>query len=350
MKFVNKVSPRAGFESLKQAFLEHLTLKNIRPLSVKQNNLALRVFIGWLNGKGIKDVEQVDRNLFESYKAWLTEYLNRKGEPLAVQTIRERILTPQRWFAWLKKKGVIIYDPIAGVKAPRYKKHLPRGVMRIDEIRKVMEQPDLRSVIGYRDRTIMEVLYSTGARAAELVSLKVPDVDLRKKMARIRNGKGGKDRFVPLSTPCCRFLARYLDVIRPELAGGMRPSGNNWLKKSETGKDLLFLSIYGGPVGKVWLAAFMKDYISKAGIKKVVSPVHSFRHSVATHLLEGGMDVRYVQVLLGHVNIDNTQIYTHVERHTLQALLKKHHPRELARENLQIFIDEEKKAKAYATA
>ncbi|MFH1618276.1 MAG: tyrosine-type recombinase/integrase, partial [bacterium] len=281
---------KTDFESLKQAFLEHLTLKNIRPLSVKQNNLALRVFIGWLNGKGIKDVEQVDRNLFESYKAWLSEYTNRKGDTLAVQTIRERILTPQRWFTWLKKKGVIIYDPIAGVKAPRYKKHLPRGVMRIDEIRKVMEQPDLRSVIGYRDRTIMEVLYSTGARAAELVGLKAADVDLRKKMARIRNGKGGKDRFVPLSTPCCRFLDRYLEVIRPELAEGMRPSGNNWQKKAQTGKDLLFLSIYGGPVGKVWLASFMKDYIRKAGIKKVVSPVHSFRHSVATHLLEGGMD------------------------------------------------------------
>lgn len=340
MKSVNEVSQSTDFESHKKAFLEHLMLKNMKTLTIRQNDLALRVFIGWLDNKRITAVQQVDQNVFEEYKAWLSEYRSRKGELLGAGTVRERIFTPQRWFAWLKKKGVLAYDPIAFVKPPRRKKLLPKGVMRPDEIRKVMEQPDLKSVIGYRDRTMMEVLYSTGARAAELVSLKVPDVDLRKKMARIRNGKGGKDRYVPLSTPCCRFLERYLEVIRPELAAGMRPCGNSWLKKAETGKDLLFLSIYGGPMGKIWLAALLKEYISKAGIRKAVSPVHSFRHSVATHLLEGGMDVRYVQVLLGHSNINSTQIYTHVERHTLQALLKKHHPRELARERLQIFIDE----------
>lgn len=330
---------KQSIENLKSAFLEHLLLKNMQPLSVRQNDLALRIFIGWLAEKGISDLDQVDRELFEDYKAWLSAYTSHKGEPLGAGTVRERVFTPQRWFAWLKRKGILAYDLIADVKAPRRKKQLPRGVMRLDEIRKVMEQPDLKSVIGYRDRTIMEVLYSTGARAAELVSLKVADVDLQKKMVRIRNGKGGRDRFVPLSTPCCRFLDRYIKEIRPELLEGMRPCGNNWLKKANTGKDLLFLSLYGGPVGKVWLGCFMKEYIHRAGIKKVVSPVHSFRHSVATHLLESGMDVRYVQVLLGHNNINSTQIYTHVERHTLQALLKKHHPRELARENLQVFVE-----------
>jgi integrase/recombinase XerD len=333
-----------SLETLKNAFLEHLTLRNLSLLSVKQTDLAIRVFLGWLNSKGLKEITEIDREVFEDYKAWLSGYVNRKGETLANKTIIDRMCMVQRWFAWLKKKGVLAYDPIAEVKPPRHKKLLPRGVMRPDEIRKVMEQPDLKSVIGYRDRTMMEVLYSTGARAAELVGLKVPDVNLQKKMVRIRNGKGGKDRFVPLSTPCCRFLDRYLAVIRPELAAGMRPSGNSWLKKAETGKDLLFLSIYGGPMGKVWLAAMMKGYIREAGITKVVSPVHSFRHSVATHLLAGGMDVRYVQVLLGHNNINSTQIYTHVERQTLQGLLRKYHPRERARERLQVFVDEQQKA------
>jgi len=333
---------------LKDAFLEHLTLKNLSPLSIRQRDLAIRVFLGWLAGKSIREIGQVDREVFENYKAWLSSYLTREGKLLAAKTIGDRMYIVQCWFAWLKKKGVISCDPVAGVKAPRCRKPLPRGVMRPDEIRKIMEQPDLKSIIGYRDRTVMEVLYSTGARAAELVGLKVPDVDLQKKMARIRNGKGGRDRFVPLSTPCCRFLERYLAVIRPELTKCTRPSGNNWLKKAHTGKDLLFLSLYGGPIGTIWLAGFMKKYILKAGITKVVSPVHSFRHSVATHLLEGGMDVRYVQVLLGHSSINSTQIYTHVERRTLQALLKKYHPRELAEERVQIFIDEEKKK--YATA
>lgn len=346
MKFRNEVSRTNDLESLKGAFLEHLTLKNMSAGTVRQNGLALRVLIGWLAAKQICEAGQVDQNLFEEYKAWLSNYRNRKGEPIGVGTIRERIFTPQRWFAWLKKKGVLAYDPIAGVKAPRPKKLLPKGLLRPDEIRRVMEQPNLKSVIGYRDRTIMEVLYSTGARAAELTGMKFPDVDLQKKMVRIRNGKGGRDRFVPLSTPCCRFLDRYINKIRPELLDGMRPAGNNWLKKSQTGKDLLFLSIYGGPMCKVWLGQIMKDYLRKAGIKKAVSPVHGFRHSVATHLLEGGMDVRYVQALLGHNNINSTQIYTHVERATLHGMLKKYHPRELARENLQGFVDEKKKTYA----
>jgi len=336
------VSRAHDFESLKKAFLEHLTLRNLSPLSVRQTDLAIRVFLGWLAGKGVKDVYQVDRNLFENYKAWLSAYRNRKDALLANRTIMDRMFMVQRWFAWMKKKGYLAHDPIAAVKAPREKRQLPHGVLRPDEIRKIMEQPDLRSVLGYRDRTIMEVLYSTGVRAAELCALKVPDVDLQKKAARVRNGKGGKDRFVPLSTPCCRFLDRYIKEIRPEFAAGMRPCGNNWQKKAQTGKDLLFLSLYGGPMGKVWLGALMKEYIRKAGIKKAVSPVHSFRHSVATHLLAGGMDVRYVQAILGHNNINSTQIYTHVERETLQGMLRKYHPRELARENLQIFIDEEK--------
>lgn len=337
----------AGLEELKSSFLEHLTLKNLSALTVRQTDLAIRIFLGWLDGKGVKDVYQVDQSLFENYKAWLSGYRSRKGAPLAAQTMRDRLFMVQRWFGWMKKKGILAQNPIADVKPPRRKKHLPHGVMRPDEINKVMEQPDLRSVIGYRDRAIMEVLYSTGVRAAELCALKVSDVDLQKKLARVRNGKGGRDRFVPLSTPCCRFLERYIKEIRPELSGGMRPCGNNWLKKSQTGKDLLFLSLYGGPMGKVWLGTMMKEYIRKAGIKKALSPVHSFRHSVATHLLEGGMDVRYVQAILGHSNINSTQIYTHVERATLQGMLKKFHPRELARESLRIFVEEGKKG--YAT-
>ena len=125
-----------------------------------------------------------------------------------------------------------------------------------------MEQPDLKTPLGYRDRTIMEVLYSTGVRAAELVGLRLPDVDLAGKTVRIRDGKGGKSRLAPLSTPCCRFLERYISAVRPELAEGMRPAGNNWLKKAGTGGDRLFLSIYGGPFTPNWLSELMKGYLA----------------------------------------------------------------------------------------
>lgn len=336
-------------EGLKAEYLQHLQLKNYSPLTLRQMDQNLRIFMGYLKGRGIVDIGKVDRETFEHYKAYLSqEYVSRKGKPLTSGTIISRMFNIQNWFVWMKKKGVIFFNPCADVKLPKTERRLPRGIMRPDEVRRVMDQPDLKTPLGYRDRTMMEVLYSTGMRAAELVKLQASDVDLQKKVVRIRNGKGGKDRFVPLSTPCCRFLERYINVTRPELAEGMRPSGNNWLKKAGTGGDRLFLSLYGGPVSSNWLAGIMKRYMLKAGINHIASPVHSWRHSVATHLLESGMDVRYVQVLLGHENITSTQIYTHVERKTLQRLMKAHHPREMTGETVQPFVEEEKREYAVA--
>ncbi|MBI5244220.1 MAG: tyrosine-type recombinase/integrase [Elusimicrobia bacterium] len=291
---------RPNLDQLKASYLESLVLKNYSPLSVRQNDQNLRIFLSWLKGRGITDPGQVDAPLFEQYKAYLsTGYVTRKGKPLCSNTIIPRLYNVQNWFEWMRKKGVVMSNLIAGVKLPRFMQRLPRGVLRQDEIRRVMAQPDIRTPLGYRDRTMMEVLYSTGVRARELVSLRVPDVDMSKKAARVRNGKGGKDRFVPLSTPCCRFVARYLEEIRPELVAGMKPCGNNWIKKAGTAEDFLFVSAYGGTFSSQWLNQLMTDYLRKAGIARPVSPVHGFRHSVATHLIEDGMDVRYVQAMLG---------------------------------------------------
>jgi integrase/recombinase XerD len=340
---------RSDLDGLKAAYLQHLTLRNLTALSIRQMDQALRFFLAYARARGVGDVGLIDQDFFEKYKAYLSgEYLTRKGMPLRSNTVHERLVIAQRWFLFLRKKGVIFFDPIADVQGPKQTKQLPRGVMRPDEIRKVMEQPDLRSVLGYRDRAMMEVLYATGVRCAELVCLRVPDVDLKKKSIRVRNGKGGKDRFVPLSTPACRFIERYLATIRPELAGCMRPAGNNWKAKSQTGEDFLFLSIYGGQLTRTWLAETMRRYLRDSGITRPVSPVHSFRHSVATHLLENGMDVRYVQAFLGHESINSTQIYTHVERKTLLRLMKTCHPRELVGETALPFVAEEEKKHALA--
>lgn len=339
----------SNLEGLKAAFLKHLLLRNLTPLTIRQVDQYLRIFLGYVRGRGVTDARQVDADLFEKYKAHLsTEYLTRKGVPLHQNTVEARLHHVQLWFKWLRKKGALFFDPIAGVKPPRNIKRLPKGVLRPDELRKVMEQPDLRNPVGYRDRTMMEVLYATGARAAELLGLRLPDVDFARKVIRIRNGKGGKDRFAPLSTPCCRFLRRYLDVVRPELIEGMRPAGNNWLKRAGTGEDFVFLSVYGGTFSRNWLAAIMKRYLAQAGITRPMQPVHGFRHSVATHLIEDGMDVRYVQALLGHATIQATQIYTHVERGTLHKMLREYHPLELGDKAVLPFKPEQREAHAAA--
>lgn len=342
------LNPR-DLEGLKAAWLQHLLLRNFTPLTLRMMDQYLRFFLAYLKGRGITDVHQVDAALFEKYKAYLsTEYVTRKGTRLHQNTVIARLGWVQNWFAWLKKKGLLYFDPIASVKTPRTIKRLPKGVLTHEEVRKIMEQPNLKNPIGYRDRTMMEVLYSTGARANELVSLRVPDVDLKKKVVRIRQGKGGKDRFAPLTSQCCRFVERYLQDIRPELAQGMRPAGNNWIKKAGTGEDFLFLSLYGGTLSRFWLGSLMKQHLLKAGITRPMQPVHGFRHSVATHLIEDGMDVRYVQVLLGHEDIGSTTIYTHVERKTLHRMLKEHHPLELSDKTVLPFKPKTREAHAAA--
>lgn len=329
------------YESLKAAFVQHLRLKNLSPLGIRQQEQGIRFFIAWLEQNGVASVYQVGRDTLEQYKAYLMGYRTRKGTELSPNTIRARIFIPQRWFKFMRKRGVIPSDPISDVQAPRYVKNLPRGIMTQQEIRAVMAQPDLKSLIGYRDRAMMEVLYSTGMRAAELTGLSLQDVDFDRKTARIRHGKGAKERFVLLTTSCCRFLKRYLDEVRPELAEGVRPCGNNWLKKYRTGGDLLFLSIYGAELTKTWLGMMMKRYIRQAGISRPVSPVHSFRHSIATHLMEAGMDVRYVQVMLGHSNISTTELYTHVEHKSFAKRLAQFHPRAKKRLRFRPFKPED---------
>lgn len=333
--------------ALMAAYLEGLVLRNLSPLTLGQENLTLRLLVDFLKARGVTDAAQVDTAALEAFKAWqANDYRTHKGAALVNSTIIGRVNQVKAFFAWMKRKGVLHFDPAAEVRPPRHLKRLPKGVLSPAEIRRVMAQPDLKTPQGYGDRTMMEVLYATGMRAAELSALEISDVDLAKKAARIRRGKGGKERFVPLTTPCCRFLARYLAEMRPVLAECTHPRGNQWMKKAGTGGARLFLSIYGGPVETGVLSVRMKGYLRRAGVTRPVSPVHGFRHSVATHLVGSGMDVRFVQTMLGHVNINSTQIYTHVERDTLRARIDEHHPRALSGEKVTAFVEEEHAARA----
>jgi integrase/recombinase XerD len=317
----------AGLEAQKEAYLRHQTLKNLTRLSLRQNEQAIRLFIVWLHEQDIYSVHRVTRQTVERYKAALMSQPSRRGPALSFNTVRGRLFILQRWFAWMRKKGWIGLDPARDVQAPPMVKRLPRGVMTEAEVRAVMAKPDRKTLLGYRDRTIMEVLYSTGMRAAEARDVEVRDVDLAKRLARVRNGKGGKERYVPLSSPACYYLDRYVRRVRPELARGVRPSGKNWLKKYQTGGDALFLTVYGGKLTTQWLAQTMAGYIRAAGIERAVSPVHGWRHTAATHLLEGGLDVRYVQSFLGHANINTSTIYMRVAHERLARQVKEFHPR-----------------------
>lgn len=319
--------PRAkSFELPKEAFIKSLVLRNYTALSLRQAEQAIRFFVEFLQTTGVHGVEAVETAHIEAYRKALTEHTTRKGEPLTQGTIHGRMILVKRWFKFLYKRKLVDADPARDVEIPKVQRKKLRGVLEPEEIKRVMDQPNLRSLIGYRDRTIMEVLYSTGIRAAEVSNLRVPDLNFEKKTVEIRNGKGQRDRFALLSTPAIRFLKHYLEKVRPELAAGIQPCGNRWLEKHQTGGDRLFLSAYGGPLKPNWISSCMKKYLWKAGIFKKISPVHGFRHSAATHLMEGGMDVRYVQVFLGHRQIDTTQIYTQVGKKGLKKEITAYHP------------------------
>jgi len=333
-----------AFEAQEAAYLQSAKLRNLLPLTIRQLDLAMRLFVAFARCQGITEAGRVDGALVERYKTHLMNCRTRKGTPLRVNTVRERLFMVQGWFDFMKKKGLLAYNPAAEVAPPRLAKQLPRGVLRPDEVEKVMSLPDLKSAVGYRDRTMMELLYASGARAAELCGIRLGDIDLSRKVVKVL-GKGGKQRLVPQTTTSCRFLERYISDIRPELVEGMRFSGHNWLKQAGTAGDHLFVSIYGGLVKPGWLSAIMKRYLFLAGVTRPVSPVHGFRHTVATHLLGDGMDVRYVQAMLGHNSIDTTQIYAHVERDTMRRMIQAYHPLETDRRAVKSFVEEKRHAR-----
>lgn len=334
----NKVSG-AAFEAQKAAFLHNARLKNYSPLTIRQIDLSLRLFIEFARSQGADEAGQVDGAMVERYKTHMSNFIARSGKPLTVNTAGDRLYQVQAWFAFMKKRGLVHFNPAAEVALPRRAKSLPRGVLRPDEVEKVMSLPNLKTPIGYRDRTMMELLYASGARAAELTGIRIGDLDLKKKVVKVL-GKGNKQRFVPLTTPCCRFLERYLADIRPRLIEDIRPAGHNWLKFAGTAGDLLFVSVYGGPVKPGWLGTLMKRYLFLAGVNRPISPVHGFRHTVATHLIGDGMDVRYVQAMLGHNCINSTHIYTHVERESMGKMVKAYHPLEVDRRPVRPFKEE----------
>jgi integrase/recombinase XerD len=192
---------------------------------------------------------------------------------------------------------------------------LPRDVLTAAEAERILAQPDIHEPIGLRDRAILETLYSTGMRRLELVSLKVWDLDLERATATIRQGKGKKDRIIPLGHRAAQWIRKYLDDARPQLA-------------SEPDDKTVFLSNAGEPLALDYLTEVVREYVEAANLGKH-GACHLFRHTMATLMLEGGADIRFIQAMLGHADLKTTQIYTHVVIRQLQEIHRATHPANL---------------------
>jgi integrase/recombinase XerD len=235
--------------------------------------------------------------------------LYRKG--LDSRSVARHLVTIRHFFRFALMEGYVQDDPAATIESPRFRHSLPE-FLSVDEVDKLLRQPDVTAVVGLRDRAMIELMYSCGLRVSELCSLRVSDLEGEAGCLRCI-GKGDKERLVPVGRQALEVVQRYLKTSRPKLL-------------RESSSPYLFLNQTGTRVGRITYWKTLGQYGRKAGLRKALKP-HMLRHSFATHLLDRGADLRSVQMMLGHSDISTTQIYTHVVEERLKQLYKAHHPR-----------------------
>lgn len=242
----------------------------------------------------------------------LREYVyHLKDLGLSPSSIRRNVSAVRSYFRFMIGEGELVTDPSEKLEAPRRWRSLPE-VLTVDEAEKLIAAPSLDEPLAFRDRAMLELAYGAGLRVSEWITLSVKDVLMDERLLRVF-GKGSKERIVPIGRKAIGAVAIYLRELRPKLERG-------------EGKGILLLNARGEPLTRMGAWKILRKYVDIAGISKPVSP-HTLRHSFATHLLEGGADLRAVQEMLGHADISTTQIYTHVDREFLRSVHRQFHPR-----------------------
>lgn len=239
--------------------------------------------------------------------------LYRQG--LDSRTVARHVVSLRNLFRFALTEGVLTVDPTLNLESPKIRRSLP-VYLRMEDVDRLLNQPDESTAVGLRDRAILEVLYSTGLRVSELSTLKVSDIEMRMGCLRCI-GKGDKERLVPVGRRALAAVQKYLAKSRPALLGG---------REGAKTSPWLFVNRFGNRLSRVAIWRLLTVYGRRAGIRARLSP-HKLRHSFATHLLERGADLRSVQLMLGHADISTTQIYTHVMEERLKQVYKAHHPR-----------------------
>ena len=287
-------------------FLNYLMVeKGLSKNTIESYSRDLQKFITYLEKNNRVDVTEVT-NL--DIMAFLVEV---KSQGLSSKSTGRNLSAVRMFFKFLVQEGYLDIDPSINIESPKIRPSLP-SVLSIAEVDSLLSQPDVKTTRGLRDRAMLELLYATGVRVSELVNLKLTSLNLDVGYI-IAFGKGSKERIIPLGETSKDYLKEYLVIVRPKHAKGIVSS-------------YLFLNPSGKKFSREGFWKMLKRYALKAGINKKLSP-HTLRHSFATHLLERGADLRSVQIMLGHVDIATTQIYTHITQERLKKIHKQYHPR-----------------------
>ena len=305
-------------------YLAFLRERNYSEQTATHRDASLRMFITWCFDRGLTRPSEIDRPILEQYQRHLFYYRKSNGDPLTARSQNLRVAPIQYWFKWLVKQGHLLYSPASSLELPRSERCLPKAILTAKEVEVVLAVPDVGSVLGLRDRAILETFYSTGMRRMELIGLTVYSIERERGTVLIRQGKGKKDRLIPIGERAMLWIEKYLSSARPELVKG-RDDGT------------LFLNSFGEPFLPVPMTNLMRSYMEKSGVKKPGS-CHLWRHTVATLMLENGADIRFIQAMLGHAVISTTQIYTQVSIRHLKDIHTATHPAKLL-EAVQRLLD-----------
>ena len=296
---------------LVRAYLDALEVRGFSPYTLKNLEHCLFRFLVWCEERALTRVSDITRPMILRYQRFVFHYRQVNGKPLGIRGQQHRLQAVIGLFRWLTRENYLLYNPATEIDLPKGEKRLPSRILSAEEADLVMNQPDLTDIIGVRDRAILEVLYSTGLRRMELCNLGVFDIDVDRGTLRVQQGKGRKDRMIPIGERAIAWVEKYLAEVRPQLV-------------HEPDPGTLFVTHVGEAMGLNSMTQTVKNYVRAAGIS--TGSVHIFRHSVATLMLENGADIRWVQAMLGHENIQSTELYTHISIRKLKEIHAMTHP------------------------
>jgi len=305
--------------SLKEQIAEYLSAcgrEGFSAWSLRSYRQALSNFCSFIEEyPAVKSAADLNRQLISKYQMHLYQAEGRRGKRLSLSTQYSWMGIVLWWLRWMAANEKILINPGASIQLPKRAQRIPRNYLSLKEMQKVLCVCDLSTHIGLRNRTILEVLYSTGMRNSELRKLKIEDINMDDGWITIRQGKGKKDRVVPIGKAAVHFLQLYLDKSRPKLCRNQS-------------QEFCFVTQYGtAPLSYESLNKIVQTTAKTAGIARVITP-HALRHTCATLMLRGHADIRHIQELLGHSSLSSTQIYTRVEIGDLKKVHSKCHPRE----------------------
>jgi integrase/recombinase XerD len=307
----------AGLARLVEAFLAASLARGLARGTVAYRRVYLAQLLAWLEARGIMQAQCVTPSILEEYLAHLrgrvTGYNRPEPSPLSVKTLASEASVLRSFFSWLARRRVLLFDPAEALVLGDRTEPLPKTVLTESEVQALLAAPG-RDAVGLRDRAILETLYSTALRRAEIAGLDLYDLDTAGELVRVRQGKGRKDRYVPVGAHALEALRRYIHQARPELVASPKEPA------------LFVAAITRRRLHVKTLNWIVRRHAEAAGIGRRVTP-HVLRHTCATHLLQGGADLRHVQAILGHASIATTQVYTRVAAEDLAAVHRRHHPR-----------------------